>query len=60
MRSLMVVEFEIVQLRRDDVESFLQRLDRIEDCFAKLEFSGLEAGTQLLFCDTLVVTPAPI
>ena len=32
----------IVQLRRDNVESFLQLLDSIEDRFAQLEASGLD------------------
>ena len=36
------VERMIVQLRRDNVEQFLQLLDRIEDLFAELDSSGLD------------------
>ena len=35
-------ERKIVQLRRDNVEQFLQLLDLIEDRFAQLESSGLD------------------
>ncbi len=37
----------IVQLRRDNVESFLQLLDGIEERFAQLESSGLDLRTEL-------------
>ena len=40
-------ERSIVQLRRDNVESFLQLLDGIEERFAQLESSGLDLRTEL-------------
>ena len=39
-------ERAVVQLRRDNVESFLQLLDGIEGRFAQLEPSGLDLRTE--------------
>lgn len=39
-------ERAIVRLRRDNVESFLQLLDRIEESFTQLESSGLDLRTE--------------
>ena len=44
--DLAQAERAIVQLRRDNVVSFLQLLDRIEERFAQLETSGLDLLTE--------------
>ena len=44
--DLAEAERMIVQLRRENVESFLQLLDTIEDGFAQLESSGLDLRTE--------------
>ena len=44
--DLAEAERMIVQLRRENVESFLQLLDNIEDRFAQLESSGLDLRTE--------------
>ena len=44
--DLAEAERMIVQLRRDNVESFLQLLDSIEERFTRLESSGLDLRTE--------------